>query len=567
MTEPKAYYSIGIAGLPNPVRTMISGKAYAINVQQASAASACFDSSIAAALDAQRRAIAVIRTPAAEFLKRLGRLGINTAEVIQQNRLLILQKSDRQGEKLLRHGARHFTDELDYFSASRESLFAVENAEDLFTLDDPHLAGEQAKIYQEWYQSTRATALLFFSIARINGPQIAALRTLSDVFAGLVEFGQAGIQLSWRVNHWQSPFASLSHREYAIGFDSQGTRLVAAGYQLEGLDVQIRHAPDQDRIITTEAVVQGERGIPTNWRIVDDLDALLEAAEGSVAATCLIDFVNGDKLHLLARAVHHLRQKHGPGLRIIIRERKLRLRYSDELLLLRLGANSVVYAEVNFSRFISLIDSLRDQIYTGTVPNHFEDAVHAAMPPPHIGYLNPQAFCDMVRDTLAQSARIGIESTLAYLCLLPEIAHVDALRLLKIKRQGDLFTADHRGIWIFLYACREPDADATLERLYAHPLTQAFEGQIRYFSSVSIQAAIDRLEGSLYTTPVADFTAQLEQPSSLGKSALRRPDEWVIDDSKPVVLGQINLQQKEQPAPDRQVSRAHLQLANPGQPR
>lgn len=567
MTAPKAYYSIGIAGLPNPVRTMVPGKAYAVNVQQANAATACFDSSIAAALGAQRHAIAVLRSPAAEFLQRLEKIGVNTADALQQNRLLVLQKSDRQSEKLLRHGARHFTDELDYFNASRESLLMVESAEDLFSLDAPRLAVEQARIYQEWYQSTQATALLFFSIAKIQGPQIAVLRALSDVFAGLVEFGQAGIQLSWRVNHWQSPYASLSHREYAVGFDPQGTRLVAAGYQLEGLDVQIRHAPDQDRVITTEAVVQGERGVPANWRIVGDLDSLLEAAEGSVAATCLIDFVNGDKLHLLARAVHHLRQKHDPGLRIIVRERKLRLRYSDELLLLRLGANSVVYAEVNFSRFISLIDSLRDQVYTGTVPNHFEDAVHAAMPPPHIGYLNPQAFCDMVRDNLAQSARIGIESTLAYLYLLPEIAHIDALGLLRIKRQGDLFTADHRGIWIFLYACREPDADATLERLYAHPLAQTFEGQVRYFSPVSIQAAIDQLEGSLYTTPAADFTTQLERPSASGKSRLPQPGELLIDDSTPVVLGQISFQEKSNAAPNRQVSRTPLHLVNPNQPR
>lgn len=567
MTVTRASYSIGIAGLPNPVRTMVPGKAYAVNVQQAGAATACFDSSIAEALSAQRQAIAVIRTPATEFLKRLRRLGVNTSEVLQQNRLLILQKSDGHGEKLLRHGARHFTDELDYFNAPRESLFVVENAEDLFTLDDPRLAVEQARIYQEWYQSTRATALLFFSIARIHGSQIAALRTLSDAFAGLVEFGQAGVQLSWRINHWQSPFASLSHREYAVGFDPEGTRLFAAGYQLEGVDVQIRHAPDQDRVIATSAVIQGERGIPANWRIVDNLDDLLEAAEGSVAATCLIDFVNGDKLHLLARAVHHLRQKHGPGLRIIIRERRLRLRYSDELLLLRLGANSVVYAEVNFSRFISLIDSIRDQIFTGTVPTHFENAVHAAMPPPHKGYLSPQSFCEMVRDNLAQSAHIGIESTLAYLCLLPEISHVDALRQLKIKRQGDLYTADHRGIWIFLYACREPDTDATLERLHAHPLAQTFEGQIRYFSSVSIQAAIDQLEGSLFSTPVADFTAQLDESPSLGKPMPRRPEEFVNDDSGPIVLGQIDLQDHSKPAANRQVSRAALPLVDPGQRR
>lgn len=567
MASPKTYFSIGIAGLPNPVRTMVPGKAYAIHAKQARGATACFESSIVEALGNQRTAIAVIRSPVAELLRRLEVQGINIQKVLQQNRLLILQKSDNHKEKLFRYGARHFTDELDYYNVPKDSLLLVENAEDLFTLDDGRIAGEQAKIYAQWYQSTGTTALLFFSIAKIHGHQIAALRTLGDVFAGLAEIGQSGIQLSWRVNHWQSPLASLSHREYAMGFDAHGTQLVAAGYQLEGLDTQIKHAPDQDRVIATDAVIQGERGVPANWRIVNDLDALLEAAEGSIAATCLLDFVNGDKLNLLARAVHHLRQKYGPGLRIVIRERKLRLRYSDELLLLRLGANTVVYAEVNFSRFIALIDSLRDQIYSDAVPDNFEDAVHAAMPPPHMGYLNPQAFCSMVRDNLAQSARIGIESTLACLYLLPEIAHVDALRLFKIKRQGDLFTADNRGIWIFLYACREPDADATLERLHAHPLAQTFEGQIRYFSSVSIQTAIDQLEGSLYTMPMADFTAQLEHSPAPGKSMQKHPSELAIEDHQPIVLGPFNLQEKTSVASDRHVSRTILPLSNSSQSR
>ena len=567
MPTQRTYFSVGIAGLPNPVRTMAAGNAYAVTVQQPRAAMACFDNSIVAALREQRTAIVVIRSSAAELLQRLEQHGINSHEMLQKSRLLILQRSDNAAEKLLRHGARHFTDELDYYNAPKNSLLVVENAEDLFTLSDSHLASEQAKIYQQWYQSTGATALLFFSTAKIQGAQLAALRTLGDHFSGMAEFGQSSAQFSWRINHWQSPFASLSHREYAVSFDAQGTGLIAAGYQLEGLDARIKNAPDQDRVITTEAVVQGERGVPSQWRIVSDLDGVLEAAEGAVAATCLIDFVNGDKLHLLARAIHTLRQKHGPGLRIIVRERKLRLRYSDELLLLRLGANTVVYAEVNFSRFISLIESLRDQIYTGTVPDHFEDAVHAAMPPPHIGYLNPHAFCEMVRDNLAQSAHIGIESTLACLYLLPEISHVDALRLFKIKRQGDLFTADQRGIWIFLYACREPDVDATLERLHAHPLAQTFEGQIRYFSSVSIQTALDQLESNLYSTPMADFTAQLENPLALNKSAQKHPSELVIDEPTPVILGQVELKEKVRSNLDRKVTRTLLPLINSSQSR
>lgn len=545
---------------------MVPGKIYAVNVQ-ARTTTACHEHSIAEALRNQRTAIAVIRTPIAELLQRLALHGINTDEVLQQGRLLILQKTDDQTGKLLKHGARHFTDELDFFKVPKNSLLTIENAEDMFTLSNAHLASEQARIYQQWAQSTGATVLLFFTIAKMQNSQVASLRTFGDLFAGLAEFAQTGIQFSWHISHWQSPFASLSHREYAVSFDAQGTRLLVAGYQLEGLDAQIKSAPDLDRVIATETVVQGERGVPSHWRIVKDMDELLEAAEGAIAATCLIDFVNGDKLHLLARAVHRLRQKHGPGLRILIRERKLRLRYNDELLLLRLGANTVVYAEVNFSRFISLIKSLREHIFSGEVPDHFESAVHAAMPPPHMGYLKPIAFCEMVRDSLAQSARLGIESTLAYLSLLPELSHVDALRSFRIKRQGDLFTADQHGIWLFLYACREPDVDATLERLHTHPLAQTFEGQIRYFSSVSIQAAIDQFESNVYTMPIADYTAQLENTPALNLSRQKDISERVIPEPTTAILGPIELDIKAPTLPERRVARTSLPLAQTVEPR
>lgn len=563
MAAPKVYFSVGIAGLPNPVRTMVPGKTYAVNVRT-HAATSCQDNSIAEALRDQRSVIAVIRTPAAELLQRLAFHGIRADEVLKQGRLQILERNGEPSEKLLVHGARHFTDELDFFTLPKNTLLVVEDAEDLFTLSDVHLASEQARIYQQWAQSANATVMLFFSVSRVEPSQIASMRTLSDLFAGVAEFAQAGIQFSWHINHWQSPFASISHREYAVSFDAEGIRLLAAGYQLEGLDAQIKNAPDQGRVIATETVVNGERGVPSHWRIVKNLDELLEAAEGAIAATCLIDFFNGDKLHVLARAIHHLRQKHGPGLRIIVRERKLRLRYSDELLLLRLGANTVVYAEVNFSRLISLIESLREHIYSGDVPDHFEAAVHAAMPPPHMGYLKPIEFCEMVRDSLAQSARLGIESTLAYLALLPEISHVDALRLFHIKRMGDLITADHRGIWIFLYACREPDVDATLERLHTHPLAQTFEGQIRYFSSVSIQSAIDKLESSLYNMPIADFSAQMEYTAPLSHSRQKDTSELVISKPTTAVLGQIETEQRTAPLLERRVMRAHLPLRHAG---
>ena len=131
MAAPKAHFSVGIAGLPNPVRTMVPGKTYAVNVRTR-ATTSCQDNSIAEALRDQRPVIAVVRTPAAELLQRLASQGIRTDEVLKQGRLQILQRIGEPSEKLRVHGARHFTDELDFFTLPKNTLLVVEDAEDLF---------------------------------------------------------------------------------------------------------------------------------------------------------------------------------------------------------------------------------------------------------------------------------------------------------------------------------------------------------------------------------------------------------------------------------------------------
>jgi cellulose biosynthesis protein BcsE len=505
--RPRRSYAIGIAGLAVAARGMLPGSLYAVVARPSQIVASCVASTVAEALRGGGRVVAVLNSPVAEFIALLAQHSVNAAEVMRSGLLIVLKQTSAYDAKLLRYGAQHFLDELDYLGVRRNSLVVIEHAERLFSAQDQHAADAQAGSYQRWFREARATGLLLFQAPALDAAASLTPLKLADYCAGLAYLRADGARFSWQVEHWLSPLGSIGRREFGLGFDQQGRLLVADGSELDGANVQ--QAPDQDRVIATAAVVNGERGAPSHWRIVKDLGELMEAADTAIAATCLIDFQSGDQLRLLARAVHQLRRKCGRGLRIVIRERSLRLRYNDELLLLRLGANSVVYAEVGFSRFISMVESLHGQAYSGELPDDFESAVRAALPPPHAGYLPGGAFCEMVRDCLAQSAHIGVESTLVCLYLLPQTTHLDALRACRVKRPGDLFTADSRSLWMFLYACREPDVDITLDRVYSEPLAQMFEGHVRFFSSADILSAINGLENQLYASPIADYSVQL----------------------------------------------------------
>ncbi|TXH05097.1 MAG: cellulose biosynthesis protein BcsE [Nevskiaceae bacterium] len=521
-------YGLGIAGLAASARDMLPGRLYAMVAPSARADGedgsdgmlgiplACLAATVAGALRGDGRVAAVLHSAPADFLARLGSHGIDAGRCLADGRLVVLRQTGDYAAHLAHHGAQRFLDELDYLGVRRHSLVVVERAERLFSAGDGREAVEQAQRYQHWFAEAGATGLLLFQPSPRGG---AALRALDDCCAGLASFRAEGPRFLWQVRYWLSPLGSISQREYGLGFDTHGTPLIADGSEIESLQAHIQQAPDQDRVIATRAVVDGEQGVPAHWRIVDDLGGLLESAEGAIAATCVIDFHGGDQLRVLARAVHYLRRSCGRGLRIVVRERRLRLRYNDELLLLRLGANSVVYAEVGFSRFLSLVEALHGQAYSGSVPDDFESAVQAALPPPHSGYLTPIAFCEMVRECMAQSAHIGVESTLVCLYLTSETAHLDALRACRVKRPGDLFTADGRSVWLFLYACREPDADTTLDRVFGDALVQMFEGHTRFFAPIDILGAIDGLERSLYDAPAADYSAQLAEATDARATA------------------------------------------------
>jgi hypothetical protein len=105
---------------------------------------------------------------------------------------------------------------------------------------------------------------------------------------------------------------------------------------------------------------------------------------------------------------------------------------------------------------------------------------------------------------------------LTRLTINPEIPHLDTLRACRTKRPGDIFTVDKDFLYIFLFACREPDIDATLERLINVPLGVFFEAEVRfptYESILPVISKIEQQEGLIdYSTMLAEHLRQQTPP-------------------------------------------------------
>ncbi|HVT35515.1 MAG TPA: BcsE family c-di-GMP-binding protein, partial [Nevskiaceae bacterium] len=216
----------------------------------------------------------------------------------------------------------------------------------------------------------------------------------------------------------------------------------------------------------------------------------------------------------LAKTVHHLRIHAGNGIKIVVRERGRRLRYNQEMLLNRLGANAIADSTLSFSRFLSLLDSLRDRSYDREVAPVFEEAVLQAVPPEQQGYLPAREFVMAVREAVARSALLGVQCALLQLVINPQQAHLDVLKRIRIGRPGDLFTADDRCVYLFLFACREPDIDTALNRMVGMAQTELFDAQLRNADQDSINVALLALERHLRLSSPVDYSALLATPAA-----------------------------------------------------
>jgi len=252
-------------------------------------------------------------------------------------------------------------------------------------------------------------------------------------------------------------------------------------------------AADEDAVIITRAALPAEQPPPAAWHVAESLEALRTAAAAATAATLVLHYDPATSLDALARIVFGLRQSRGSRIKIVVREINVRMRYSQEQLIMRLGANLVVAAEVVFSRFLGLVDMVQGQVFSRPLAADYEAAVMAVAEVPERGYLTPRVFAETVAAIMRRARVLNIQSALIRLPLVRGLSPADALRYCSVRRSGDLCTADADSVYVFLFACRESDIGFTLDRLFRLPVSELFEGEERCLSPETIRHALETL--------------------------------------------------------------------------
>lgn len=494
---------VGIGGLPAELDHFLPRRLYGVTTSHARLMLLYSAGSAAAALREGRSVTAVIGVPPADWLETLRGLGIDGEVELRRGRLHLYEASAEWERVLVELGGERLADELDHFGVMRGAHLIVVPADLALCWKDPSLAVKQARAYRQWCETRETSGLLVMSPAVPPAGALVALRGLADSFAGIAHFRGDGANFHWAVEHWRGLTTTVVDQTFPIGFDGRGVPAVLPETGATGDDS--RGAPDEGQVFATPEAVDDAGAVPQGWEVPADIAKALQQA---VAATCVLG--QGDReLREVARQVYEIRTHGGKALKIVVRVRGQRLRYNDELMLLRLGANIVVPSAAGFGALMTRLPPLRGKLYTRDLAADFDEAVLAAAPPAAGGYQAPSLFSSVAAETLARAEAIGLQNAMVRLHLIQNVPHLDALRACRLKRPGDLVSADDSSLYLFLFACRESDIDATVDRVFGVPVAELFEGQTRYASSDVIRGALDELALRLRAAPMADFSSQL----------------------------------------------------------
>lgn len=304
---------------------------------------------------------------------------------------------------------------------------------------------------------------------------------------------------------WDGTRGAVFHTRHDLRHDDG--HWVYSGSTTQGEVPLLVQAPDIDVVYATSACMPPGVAPPAHWLVRATMTDLELAAQEAIGATLLLDAGEPGQLEALGALVHHLRQTRPASLKIIVRETTSKLRAHSEQALLQLGVTTVAYRELGFARLLRLIEANRQTIHEPPPTHDLQETLAAFRPTPVRGYLAPVDFERAVRTMVERRGASDLAHTLAYLQLLPRVAHLDALLACRALRDGDLVSADTSGLWIFLFACDAPDVPRTLAHMFTLALDQLFAAQAVDHSAPGIAAALQRLRAQAPSLP--DYSTQL----------------------------------------------------------
>ena len=333
-----------------------------------------------------------------------------------------------------------------------------------------------------------------------NNRYIAGLATMTPIDES---------SYNYLVDFWSNKHGVKSDSEYILSGSSNLQLEATLNQSLSSADI-IEDKADSDRIYLSKEVLGEGVEVPKSVNLADDNQMLLRMLDSPRASTVIFSCNDQKEVRQLAIDCFRLRSKAGNQLKIVIRETKQCLRYTDEKFLLRAGVNLICPVQLPHMRFMTQVEAIQGQLSTRPLPKNIESLLKYDLKFGNKGYMLNTEFNDYCGELIAMSSRSSVRFALIKLSLLPGMTAEECLRLCHIRRDGDVVTACNNALYVLFSAIRHNDINVALSNVFEFPIRDLFYTVQTYDTQHDIEAELQNIieDQTLISPEVSQLTTE-----------------------------------------------------------
>ncbi len=480
-------FRLGLSGLPEAIDRLAPGFIYGLACDQQSVRLPLIAAALAARAGRDGHAVLVTSVEPAVLARKLRLSGLDVGEMIAEHELRIFLHQIETGRDLFAAGTQRLIAELDSLGLPDGSLILADGADRAFCLADPGAAVQATRAWDEWLAAHGHCLIAAFSPASDAPRDYVTLRTVSESFGGfaVVRSGAEAVNLDLR--HWFSAHGPVARRQFELRFDERG-QLHAESSRLPARALV---PVEREALIVTKVAATGLEAMERVC-IADSLLDALDQARRIPAGTVVLHFDRAAQMAELARAIVALRELGKPQLRVIVRECRARLRAAQTVALLRLGATSVLSADLGDASVRLSVQALAGTLFNRAAEADVAQVLAGIRAPVRAVACSFDTMRQHTEAILAESATTDLPVTLARFAPLSAQA-AESIHAALRKGARDAVLSERNGtLWLLLQGCSSLQIEPALSRLLGRRFDALLSDWQHWSDPGEIRAALEQ---------------------------------------------------------------------------
>jgi cellulose biosynthesis protein BcsE len=419
----------------------------------------------------------------------------------------------------------------------QNAVICLDFTDILFLLNSTDLASNNLKKLQQWAEKSANTIFLLFN----TNNKLAAQQFLHEQrhhVAGQVILRGYKNEQTWSIKYWFGLNKVITDQQFKLEVNNNRWSVIddtsSSSQKIVNFsDNTLINQPLMvfgDEFFNTESI----SSFPKSWQLNLSKKQLIDKTENNPTSTVIINYDLSKNFEDFARFIFTLRQQCELYLKIIIIEKDIILRATEQKLLKKLGANLIVSSTIPVHTLINIVEALHTSLFPTKLPSRFEDIFNLYQLSHAKGYLPANNFIKHALQQVTTAQSYDIDIYLIKFECAAGLEPIDTVKFANFKRNGDFFTLTDSSVYLFLFGCSEAFLSETLTSIFGVNPSTIFKNEVIFNTSESIQIALDNLAVLTKSTVMKDYSYLLIKNDNIRASTEDPPHEAPIKKTKTI---------------------------------